>query len=482
MSRAFISDHRFFIVRVSQPYDPDKVLILPENSHQTIYLCRPKDDTALTIKEHLRKNIVLAYPVVIGQLGHIMVTVADTIMVGRVGVIPLAAATFGGTFHHILMVFGIGVSYAITPLVAAISPKDQKGLMKYLQNGWILNTLLSIGLVVIILIISQFLMYFGQEEPVAIAAKPYLIIVGSSLLPLMVFQTYRQFAEGLSDTFNPMVVSIIANVLNVGLNYVLIYGAFGFPELGLVGAAIATLISRVLMAFIMWWMIRNKLSGFRLHFDFHTIKRMLKIGVPSGMQYVFEIGAFATAAIMVGWISAEALAAHQIALNLAAVTYMCATGIGAAATIRIGNQMGLKDLRNLKIAGYSSLAMTAVFMAICAISFIIFRDFLTSLYVEDVYVQGLAATLLIIAAAFQVSDGLQAVGLGILRGLTDVKVPTLVTFVAYWLIAIPGGYILGFSLDMGVQGVWYALSGGLTIAAILHFVRFYRLSNKLRFN
>lgn len=442
----------------------------------------PQKRRTLTLKEHLRKHLVLAYPVVIGQLGHIMVTVADTIMVGRVGVIPLAAATFGSTFHHVLMVFGIGVSYAITPLVAALDPKDQKGLMKYLQNGWILNLMLSILLVLVLLLAAQFLMYFGQEEPVAMAAKPYLIIIGSSLIPLMVFQTYRQFAEGLSDTFNPMVVSIIANLINVALNYVLIYGALGFPELGLNGAAIATLISRVLMAIIMWWIIRRKLTGFRFRFDLRVVRQMMKIGVPSGMQYVFEIGAFATAAIMVGWISAEALAAHQIALNLAAVTYMCATGIGAAATVRIGNQMGLKNLRDLKIAGYSSLAMAAVFMAFCSLLFIVFRHFFTALYVEDAYVRELAATLLIIAAAFQISDGLQAVGLGILRGLTDVKIPTLITFVAYWILAIPGGYFLGFTMNMGVLGVWYALSGGLTIAAVAHIIRFYRLSNKLKFN
>lgn len=435
----------------------------------------------MTVKEHIRKNAVLAYPVVIGQLGHIMVSVADTMMVGKVGVIPLAAATFAGTLYYILMVFGLGVSYAITPLVAATDPTNQSRLMSYLQNGWILNFILSIGLALVALIGSQFLMYFGQEVPVAVAAEPYLIIVGSSLIPLMMFQTYRQFAEGLSDTFNPMVVSILGNLINVGLNYLLIYGALGFPELGLIGAGYATLIARILMAVIMWWIIRKNLQGFSFRFDFRLIKRMLKIGVPSGMQYVFEIGAFATAAIMVGWISAEALASHQIALNLASITYMCATGLGSAASIRIGNQLGLGDRRNLKLAGYTSLGMTAVFMSICALMFIIFRNFFTSLYINDPEVKLVAATLLIIAAAFQISDGLQAVGLGILRGFTDVKVPTIVTFVAYWLIAIPGGYLLGFSFGMGVYGIWYALSGGLTIAAVLHILRFYKLSNKIRF-
>lgn len=435
----------------------------------------------MTLKEHLRRNVTLAYPVVIGQLGHIMVSVADTMMVGRVGVVPLAAATFAGTFYHVLMIFGIGVSYAITPLVAATSPTDQPRLMKYLQNGWVLNGVLGVLLLFIAVLMSGFLDYFGQEEAVALAAKPYLIIVSASLIPLMFFQTYRQFAEGLSDTFNPMVVSIVANLLNVALNYVMIYGHFGFPALGLNGAAYATLIARVVMAIIMWAIIRRKLHGFVLHFEWAEIKRMLKIGVPSGMQYVFEVGAFATAAIMVGWISAEALAAHQIALNLSAISYMMATGIGAAATIRIGNQMGLKDLRNLKIAGYSTLGMTAVFMSFCALIFIFLRFQLTGLYIEDAYVHGLAATLLIIAATFQISDGLQAVGLGLLRGLTDVKIPTIVTFIAYWLVAIPGGYVLGFVFGLGVMGIWYALLVGLTLAAISHIIRFYRLSNRIRF-
>ncbi len=436
----------------------------------------------MTLKEHFQKNIILAYPVVIGQLGHIMVSVADTVMVGRVGVIPLAAATFAGTFYHILMMFGIGVSYAVTPLVAAAKPDDQSRLMHYLQNGLLLNFLLSVGLTAIALGASQFLMFFGQEVPVAEAAESYLIIVSSSLIPLMVFQTYRQFSEGKSDTFNPMVVSIVSNLVNVGLNYVLIYGALGFPELGLNGAAWATLISRVVMALMMIWMIRKHLTGFKFEFEWAQAKRMIKIGFPSGLQYVFEVGAFATAAIMAGWISAEAIAAHQIAINLAAISFMCATGLAAASTVRIGNQMGLKDLPNLKLAGYTSFITVAIFMSFAALTFILLREPLAALYVKDTGVQTVAAGLLVIAAAFQISDGLQAVGLGVLRGLTDVKVPTLITFVAYWLLAIPGGYVLGFVFDLGVDGIWYGLSGGLTVAAILHMYRFSNLIKKVRFN
>jgi len=297
----------------------------------------------------------------------------------------------------------------------------------------------------------------------------------------MVFQTFRQYAEGLSDTFNPMIVSVVTNLINVGLNYIMIYGKFGFPAMGLMGAGYATLIARIAMALLMMWLIHSKWKGISWSFDWSLIKKMLKIGLPSGMQYVFEVGAFATAAIMVGWISAAALAAHQIALNIAAVTYMAATGIASAATIRIGNQMGLRNLPDLRMTGYTSFGMVAVFMATCGLLLIFLRDVLAALYINDLAVQNMAASLLIIAAAFQVSDGLQAVGLGVLRGLTDVKIPTLVTFFAYWLIAIPLGYVLGFTLGLGVYGIWYALLIGLTLAAVLHIFRFRNQLKKIRF-
>lgn len=437
--------------------------------------------TNLSIKEHFRRNFTLAFPIVIGQIGHILVSVADTMMVGKTGVIPLAAATFGGTFYHILMVFGIGVSYAMTPLVAATDAKDQNRLIKFFQNGLGLNMVLAIILVGIGLIVSPFLGYFGQEAEVAREARPYLIVMCISLIPLMHFQTYRQFSEGLSDTFSPMMVSVIANLLNVVLNYVLIYGAFGIPAYGLLGAGYATLIARIIMAALMYVRTRPLLTGFSWDFEWSVMKNMLRIGVPSGMQYLFEIGAFAVAAIMAGWISAEAQASHQIAINLVAVSYMAASGLGAAGTIRIGNQMGLNNLRDLKIAGYSIMATVIGFMALCGGFFVIFRYELVSLYINNATVENLATGLLIVAAAFQISDGMQAVGLGILRGLTDVKIPTVVTFVAYWLIAIPLGYVLGFIYDYGVFGIWYGLLVGLTLAAILHFLRFKYLVSRLKF-
>ncbi|MFY0608126.1 MAG: MATE family efflux transporter [Cyclobacteriaceae bacterium] len=434
----------------------------------------------MTLKEHYKKNIVLAYPVIIGQLGHIMVGVADTMMVGHVGVIPLAAATFAGTIFFVMLLFGVGTSYAITPLVAAADPKDQSSLMNYLQSSMFVNVVVSILLCFLGLFLSNFLMYFGQEETVAQEAEPYLVVMCVSLIPLMVFQTHRQFREGLSDTFNPMVVSVIANLLNVGLNYVLIYGAFGIAPMGLLGAGYATLISRIVMAILMWMFIRKMLVGFRWSYDGARVRQMLKIGLPTGMQYVFEVGAFAVASIMVGWISAEMLAAHQIALNITAVTYMCATGLAAAATVRIGNQKGLGSLRDLRLAGVTSFVMVGVFMSCTAVCFFIFREFFVSLYIKDEYVQSIAVSVMLIAGAFQLSDGLQAVGLGVLRGMTDIKFPTWVTFISFWCIAIPSGYVFGFVFELGIEGIWYGLLLGLSVAAIFHMLRFRELLRRMQ--
>lgn len=433
----------------------------------------------MTIKEHLKKNVTLAAPVVIGQLGHIMVGVADSVMVGRLGVIPLAGATFANAVFYVLFLFGIGVSNALTPFVAATDPNDRSQLHTYLQNNLLLNFFLGIGIFLLAVISSFFLDNFGQEQEVVQAARPYLWIISGSIIPVMIFQSFRQYSEGLSDTFNPMVVSIVGNLINVGLNYLLIYGKLGFPALGLNGAGLATAVSRVIMLLLILYMTREKWLGIVMKFSKKLIKQQFDLGIPLGFQYVFEFGAFATASIMIGWISAEALAAHQIAINMVAVTYMAASGIATAASVRVGNQMGLKDRVNMRVAGFSSFGMVGIFMACCGLLFIIFKDQLPQLYIKNAYVTDIASSLLIIGAAFQISDGLQAVGLGVLRGLRDVRVPTVVTFISYWLIAIPLAYLFGFTFNWGIYGVWYALSIGLTVAAILHIWRFNRLSKRI---
>jgi MATE family multidrug resistance protein len=282
-----------------------------------------------------------------------------------------------------------------------------------------------------------------------------------------------------------MFITILANIVNVVLNYLLIYGKLGFPELGLNGAGWATLISRVVMAIGMFWFVRNysKFKEFRAGFLLNQFKAdffkpMLKIGIPTGGQFVFEVGAFAMSAIMMGWLGTIPLAAHQIAISLVSLSYMMASGISAASTVRVGNQLGQEDYPNLKRAGNTSFLMVLVFMAICSAIYILFNGFFPTIYVDEPEVIGIASSLIVIAGLFQLSDGVQVVGLGCLRGMSDVRMPTIITFVSYWGLAIPASYLFGFVLDFGAPGIWYGLLIGLTVAAILLYIRFNKLSNK----
>lgn len=419
---------------------------------------------------------------VLSQLGHIMVSVADSVMAGRLGTAQLAAASLGNSIFTIVLVFGLGISFSITPMVArADGRKNHTRIALVLLNGVVLNTLLGVVLFALFFGLSPLIRYLNQPEAVVQLALPYVNVLFLSMVPLMVFQAFKQFAEGLSLTKQSMYISIFANLVNIGLNYVLIYGKLGFPAMGLVGAAWATLFSRILMALMMGGYILGykRFERYRKYLHWQSLSwahmaRMFKLGLPISLQMIFEMGAFSFSAIMIGWMGARELAAHQIALNVASITYMMASGISAAATIRVGKLRGTGNLESVHHAGYSSLILGALFMAGSALVIILAKDFIPLLYVKDVAVQDLAAQLLIIAAIFQLSDGVQVVGLGALRGLEDVRVPSMISLFSYWLIALPVGYALGFWLNLGAIGVWLGLFTGLTIAALLLFFRFRR--------
>jgi len=295
----------------------------------------------------------------------------------------------------------------------------------------------------------------------------------------MIFQTCKQFSEGLSLMRPAMVITLLANIINVFVNWVLIYGNLGMPALHLPGAGWATFSTRVLMAlsFILYVLISVQYKPYdpTLHYhkiNFSMIKKILKIGIPGGLQYFFEVGAFVGSAIIIGWLGTNQLAAHQIAINLASISFMVALGISAAATIRVGNAVGRDDRRGVKNAGITAFILAALVMGTFGIVFIVFRWFLPTLYVDNPEVIQIASSLLIIAALFQISDGTQAVGIGLLRGLADAKNPMFITFIAYWVIGLPGGYLLGFTFGFGVQGIWFALFVALTVSAILLSIRF----------
>ncbi len=440
-----------------------------------------------TLSWHLRKNIQLATPVMFGQLGQVMVGVADNIMVGHVGKVPLAAASLANSLFIIIMVFGIGTSFAISPLTAkAHGEEDYHKTSTILKHSLFVSGALGIILTILVMALSYAVPYMNQPGDVAELAGPYLRMIGISIFPLMVFQAFRQFSEGLSLTVPPMVIIIGTNLLNILFNYILIFGKLGFPEMGLLGAGIATLLSRIIMMVVIYFFtFSSKLfTHFLLKFkevvvSATEVKSILKMGMPMGLQFTFEVTAFAFAAIMIGWLGATELAAHQIAINLAAVTFMAASGIGAAASIRVGNQLGKKDILTMRKAAFTCFGMVVFFMVFTAIVFVLLRNFLPHLYIDNSEVIAQASSLLVIAAIFQLSDGLQVVALGALRGITDVKVPTVITLIAYWGGALPAGYFLGFVMGLGAEGVWYGLLLGLSLAAVLLLIRFHKESLRM---
>ncbi len=439
-------------------------------------------------KPYYKSNFLLAYPVVISQLGHMMTSVADSVMVGQLGTIPLAACALGNSLLGIFMVAGIGLSQGVTPLIAQENGKNNKSICGLLLEQSVLICIFT-GLILcgFVSIIAYNLDILHQSKEVAEATKNYLLIIGASIIPLMVFQSFRQFAEGLGYTRQAMFLSIAGNILNIIFNFLFIYGWLGFPELGLFGAGVGTFISRVFMAIGMWLFVTRSalfvdyIEKFKINrADWDKMRSIIKLGLPIAMQYFFEVGAFSGAAIMIGWIGAQELAAHQIAINLAALTYMGASGIGVAATIKAGHAFGKRDFKDLRLSAISSYHLVIGFMFITAVIFLTCNHLLPAVYIKNDEVIQIAGELLIVAAFFQLSDGIQVVGAGVLRGLSDVKIPTIVSLIAYWVVGLPLGYLLGFTFGLGPLGIWISLSLSLTVVAALLYLRFNKLSKALQ--
>jgi MATE family multidrug resistance protein len=440
------------------------------------------------LRSHLRPTLNLAYPVMLSQLGHVLVNVCDSMVVGQTGKVALAAVSLSVSVCTVVMVFGMGLAMGITPLVAAADGRrDVTELGRLLVNGVWLCTVAGVVLGGLGLLLPPFLPFLQQEPAVAALAAPWIRVIFLSLLPLMIFQGFKQFAEGLGLTRQAMLLSVQANLLNAFLCYAMVFGKFGFPEMGMIGAAWATVIARTLMAILMaaYVLVAVRVRPYReaaaqnLWPDAAGLRRLLGLGSPIGVQMMFEMGAFSFSAIMIGWLGATELAAHQIAINVASVTYMAASGIAAAATIRVGKLRGSGQPEEARQAGYAAYVITFLFMSLMGLLLIVGRHYIPQYYNHDPAVIAQAASLLLIAAAFQVSDGIQVVGLGALRGLEDVKVPSVVALLAYWAAALPLGYVLGFTLGMGATGVWLGLLTGLSLVAGLLLLRFRHRSRVL---
>ncbi|MEG0915741.1 MAG: MATE family efflux transporter [Myroides sp.] len=415
------------------------------------------------------------------QLGHTLVQTVDSVIVGHfAGTISLAAVSLVHAVFMVVLVLGLGIAYGLTPLIAQENGKSNEGECgKLLSASLWLNTVSAVILFLLVYYGSMFAMsHLDQDPKVVETAKPYLLLLGISIVPLMIFQTFKQFAEGLGFTKQAMNITIWGNVLNLILAVVLVKGMFGIEPMGVKGIGIATLVDRVLMMVVMIWYVlkSNNFKNYIRHFSLKIIDRIriyrvFKIGAPVAMQYIFEIGAFAAAALMVGKIGAVEQAAHQTAITFVAMTYMMAGGIASAATIKVGNSYGLQNYFRIRKFSQASYHLVVLFMLFFAIVFTLFNGYLPYIITTDEAVVSVAAQLLVIAAVFQLFDGTQVVGLGTLRGLGDVKIPTFITFFAYWIVGLPSAYFLGITLDIGINGIWYGLTLGLLTSSVLLYLR-----------
>ena len=441
-------------------------------------------------------NLKLAYPVILGMLGHTLVAFVDNVMVGQLGTAELAAVSLANSFMFIAMSLGIGFSTAITPLVAKADGEGnfENGKLIF-KHGLYLCTFISILLFFGVFLAKPILHLMKQPQEVVELAIPYLNLVAASLIPLIIFQSFKQFSDGMSMTKYPMTATLIANIINIILNYIFIFGKFGFPELGIVGAAIGTLVSRIIMLFHLWYLLlqHKKTRAYLLDINFlnlskNMINKLFNLGFPSAMQMFFEVAIFTAAIWLSGILGKNPQAANQIALNLSSMTFMVAMGLSVVAMIRVGNQMGLNKYAELRRIAFSIFMIAILFAIIFASLFLIFNDLLPKLYLDfdhpskifDSYeVLGIAKNLLLIAAVFQISDTIQVIALGALRGMQDVLIPTLITFISYWIIGFPISFYLSMYTEYKSAGIWIGLLAGLTASGVLLFIRFNHLSLSL---
>lgn len=432
-----------------------------------------------------RKTIKLALPIIFGELAQMFLHILDAAMVGAVGYKQLAAAALVLSVMNIPFVFGIGITISVSQMVSMANGKrDGKLVSHYLYNGFLLCAFSAIVISLVIEFSKNILFHLGQDAEVATLALPYLQIMGWSVIPMLLFMALKQFTDGLEHTKTAMILSVLALPLNAFLNWLLIYGNWGFPRMELVGAGWGTLITRslifiVLVFIILYHPLFARYIAVRKHewkLTWQTIKDLLHIGIPSSFQITMEAGAFAVSGIIIGTIGAIEQASHQIALSLASLTFMVSMGLSQAGSIRTSNALGRRDLVAIKFIGKSTIAIALVYGSLCALSFIIFQHSLPLLFNKNARVVSLSAYLLLFAALFQISDSVQAVSAGLLRGIKDVKVPTYFIAVAYWIIGLPAGCVLAFYFKMGAAGMWTGFIIGLSLSAIFLTLRFKKIS------
>ena len=433
-----------------------------------------------------RKTLALAAPIIAGHLGQMLMGWADTLMVGRVGITPLAACAFANTILAVALVFGFGVmsSVSVRASQAFGAGRDTAGIFR---AGMVLGLMLGLVLCGAVVALLPILHWFGQPPEVDAAVGPFLVLTAISIVPVMLFTASKSFSEALSRPWPAFWIVMAGVALNVALNFVLIFGAFGAPALGLTGAGLATLIARIFTVLAMVVFLarsRHFRTPLTPRADTRPIGRelrdLLHIGLPAGGQYLAEVGAFAMASFMMGWIGVQALAAHQIAITCAATTFMIPLGIGMAVTVRVGQAVGSQELGKVRPIAFGGIGMALVVMSLTALCFVFFCRFIAGIFVADAQVVALTATLLVVAGIFQLMDGVQVVAMNALRGLADVRVPMVLGVFSFWCIALPLSYALAFRADTGPAGIWAGLAIGLLVASIILTWRFLWKSSSAR--
>lgn len=432
------------------------------------------------LSSHIRETLVLAGPVIVGQIGHMLIASADTIMIGHLGSLHLAAASISNGLFFLIAVIGIGVCVVISPLTAQLigAERGEDALSHRLHQGMIVGFWLSLASILMLYGLAAVIPYMGQQPASVQLAQSYLRILALSLPAMMLFLAIKHFLDGFEAVIPGMVLMAFMVVFHVFFNWVLIHGKLGFPALGLDGAGWSTVVSRYLGLGIMVLYVATS-GHFRKYFRLRELFRhrveeiweILKIGLPSGFQYFFEVGAFAGAVLLAGRISKEAQSAHQISIQIASFTYMFYLGISSAVSIRVGNALGRRDYGFIRKASWAAMLSGMGCVAVFITVILGLRYWLPQLYIQEPPVWEVAASLLVIAAIFQLFDGMQAIIMGALRGMSDVNIPTGITFVAYWLIGLPCAYLLSEVVGLGVEGIWYGLTLGLGFSAMLLGVR-----------
>lgn len=448
----------------------------------------------MNFKEYIpyyKRNFKVALPVMLTQLGATLVGLFDSIMVGHYATVDLAAVSLSNAIFFTIMVFAMGVLMGVTPMVGiehgkAAANSDRK-ISAYLQNGIWVTLLLSGAMVLILGSCMLVFDHIGQDPEVIRVARPYYILIVASIVPFLFFFLFKQFLEGVGNTLAAMLITLFVNGLNILLNWVFIFGHWGAPAMGATGAGLATLIARGVQPFLFLLVIalrrswRKYLQLFERHKNsWKTIGQMLRIGTPIGVQTLLETFTFTISFVIIGYLSKEALAAQQVANQIADITFMLATGIGAATTIRVSHQLGKHDLHAVRMASNASIHLVLLCNTIGAALMIGLRNEIPLWFTNDMEVCKIASKLILFAGLFQYADGLQCVGAAMLRGIEDVKRPMVYAFVAYILIALPIGLICTFPLHMGASGMWVGFIFGLSIAAILFHTRFRRTLRHLR--